>query len=88
MEKLIEGFRRFRKEAFPPYEARAQSPQTLFIGCSDSRVIPELLTQRQPRAGAGSDGMSTAAIRHALRALASETGLRPGLRNVKLLRPS
>jgi [protein-PII] uridylyltransferase len=93
MEKLVEGFRRFRKEAFPVYEdlfrtlAHAQSPQTLFIGCSDSRVIPELLTQRQPRAGAGSDRMSTAAIRHALRALASETGLRPGLRNVKLLRP-
>ena len=94
MENLIEGFRRFRKEAFPVYEdlfrtrAHAQSPQTLFIGCSDSRVIPELLTQRQPRAGAGSDGMSsTAAIRHALRALASEMGLRPGLRNVKLLRP-
>jgi carbonic anhydrase len=50
MEKLIEGFRRFRKEAFPVYEAHAQSPQTLFIGSSDSRVIPELLTQRQPRA--------------------------------------
>jgi [protein-PII] uridylyltransferase len=31
--------------------------------------------------------MSTAAIRHALRALASETGLRAGLRSVKLLRP-
>src|SRR5271163_5260953 len=93
MEKLIEGFRRFRKEAFPVYEdlfrtrARARSPQTLSIGRSDSRVIPELLTQRQPRAGAGSDRMSTAAIRHALRALASETGLRPGLSNVKLLRP-
>jgi [protein-PII] uridylyltransferase len=31
--------------------------------------------------------MSTAAIRHALRALASETGLQAGLRSVKLLRP-
>jgi [protein-PII] uridylyltransferase len=31
--------------------------------------------------------MSTAAIRHALRALTSETGLQAGLRRVKLLRP-
>jgi carbonic anhydrase len=28
--------------------AHAQSPHILFISCSDSRVMPELLTQRQP----------------------------------------
>src|SRR5260221_1011789 len=39
------------------------------------------------RAGAKSDGMPTTAIRHALRALASETGPQTGLRGVKLLRP-
>src|SRR5258708_16494929 len=39
------------------------------------------------RAGAKSDGMPTTAIRHALRALASEAGPQTGLRGVKLLRP-
>ena len=54
MEELIEGLRRFREEAFPANEdlfrkpAHAQSPHTLFVACSDSRVVPELLTQRQP----------------------------------------
>jgi hypothetical protein len=54
MEELIEGFRRFREEAFPAHAdlfrklAHAQSPHTLFVACSDSRVVPELLTQRQP----------------------------------------
>jgi carbonic anhydrase len=55
MEKLVEGFRRFRKEAFPVYEAHAQSPQTLFTYCSDSRVM-RILTQWQPRALAGRIG--------------------------------
>jgi carbonic anhydrase len=54
MEELVDGLRRFRKEAFLGYEnlfrklAHAQSPHTLFVACSDSRVVPELLTQRQP----------------------------------------
>jgi [protein-PII] uridylyltransferase len=39
------------------------------------------------RMGARLDMTSTATIRHALRALASETGLQAGLRGVKLLRP-
>jgi UTP:GlnB (protein PII) uridylyltransferase len=39
------------------------------------------------RMGAELDMTSTATIRHALRALASETGLQAGLRGVKFLRP-
>ena len=39
------------------------------------------------RTATKADGMPTTAIRHALRALASETGPQAGLRGVKLLRP-
>jgi carbonic anhydrase len=54
MEELVKGFRRFREETFPAGEdlfqklAHAQSPHTLFAACSDSRVVPELLTHREP----------------------------------------
>ncbi len=54
MEELITGFRKFREEAFPAREglfhqlAHRQTPGTLFVTCSDSRVVPELLTQREP----------------------------------------
>ena len=54
MAKLAEGVRKFQEEAFPQREelfhrlAHTQSPDILFIACSDSRVVPELLTQREP----------------------------------------
>ena len=54
MKDLIAGFRKFQEEAYPTREAlfqslaHQQSPGTLFITCSDSRVVPELLTQREP----------------------------------------
>jgi len=55
MQKLIEGVHRFQKEAFGRYRglfhrlARdGQRPHTLFITCSDSRVLAELITQSQP----------------------------------------
>jgi carbonic anhydrase len=54
MKELIEGFRRFRQEAYPARRdlfhelAHHQSPDTLFIACSDSRVVPELVTQSEP----------------------------------------
>lgn len=54
MQQLIEGFLKFQREAFPQRLAlfqrlaKAQNPATLFIACSDSRVVPELVTQTEP----------------------------------------
>lgn len=54
MKALIDGLLKFQSEAFPKraelfkHLASAQSPATLFITCSDSRVVPELLTQQEP----------------------------------------
>jgi carbonic anhydrase len=48
MQRLIDGYRRFRTETWPAerarYEALAkwgQSPETLIVACSDSRVDPQ-----------------------------------------------
>ena len=48
MEKLLDGYRRFRTETWPAerarYEALAkwgQQPDTLIVACSDSRVDPQ-----------------------------------------------
>jgi carbonic anhydrase len=54
VQEIIDGFLKFQREAFPERSglfkrlATAQSPGALFITCSDSRVVPELLTQREP----------------------------------------
>jgi carbonic anhydrase len=54
VQELIDGFLKFQKDAFPKRIelfkrlATSQTPSTLFIACSDSRVVPELLTQREP----------------------------------------
>ena len=54
MQDIIDGFLRFRREAFPQRTAlykqlaTSQHPGTLFISCSDSRLVPELVTQQEP----------------------------------------
>jgi carbonic anhydrase len=54
MERLIEGHRRFLAEVFPARRnqfhllAETQSPEWLFITCSDSRVLPDLFLGTGP----------------------------------------
>ncbi|HEY2052035.1 MAG TPA: carbonic anhydrase [Caulobacteraceae bacterium] len=54
MNDLVTGFLKFRESAYPERAelfhslAHSQSPRTLFIACSDSRVPPELVTQTEP----------------------------------------
>jgi carbonic anhydrase len=54
MRKILEGVSLFRRLAYPKHQelfarlARNQSPQALFITCSDSRVVPNLIVQADP----------------------------------------
>jgi carbonic anhydrase len=54
MRKIIEGVRKFQTEVFPDVKhrferlAKGQSPTALVITCSDSRVVPNLITQADP----------------------------------------
>lgn len=54
MQKLVQGIHRFQADIFGPRHelfgrlTTGQNPQALFITCSDSRVMPELITQAEP----------------------------------------
>jgi carbonic anhydrase len=54
MKKLIEGAVAFRQNDFETYEqlfselGKEQNPHTLFIGCSDSRLVPSMITTTMP----------------------------------------
>ena len=54
MERLIEGHKKFLAEVFPARKnqfkllADSQAPEWLFITCSDSRVLPDLILGTEP----------------------------------------
>jgi carbonic anhydrase len=55
MRPLLDGYRRFRTETWPQQRARfeelaaqGQSPRTMVIACSDSRVDPQMIFSAGP----------------------------------------
>lgn len=54
MAKIFEGIYKFKNEDFEKYKhifenlKNKQNPHTLFIGCADSRIIPNLITKTMP----------------------------------------
>ncbi|MBT9331004.1 carbonic anhydrase [Paracidobacterium acidisoli] len=54
MKRLLEGYAKFRREAFEPRKdhfhllSEIQSPEVLFITCADSRIVPDLILQTEP----------------------------------------
>lgn len=54
MQKLVDGVHQFQAEAFRAHQglfrelAQGQAPHTLFITCSDSRVVPNMITNAGP----------------------------------------
>lgn len=54
MSKLLEGHARFRQNVFPGRRehfrllAEIQQPDVLFLTCSDSRIVPDMILQSEP----------------------------------------
>ena len=54
MKRLLEGHERFRREVFPVRRehfhllAEIQQPDVLFVTCSDSRIVPDMIFQSEP----------------------------------------
>ncbi|HEX7633945.1 MAG TPA: carbonic anhydrase, partial [Noviherbaspirillum sp.] len=54
MQKLIDGHKRFHAEVFPDRKshfhllAESQAPAWLFITCSDSRIVPDMILGTEP----------------------------------------
>jgi carbonic anhydrase len=54
MPKFIDGIKKFQQQVYPSHQdnfeklAEFQSPDVLFITCSDSRIDPNLITQSDP----------------------------------------
>ena len=54
MQRLIEGHKKFLAEVFPRRRdafhllAESQAPEWLFITCSDSRIVPDLILGTGP----------------------------------------
>jgi carbonic anhydrase len=54
MEKIVRGIHQFQSTLFDEHRelfarlSMGQQPDTLLITCSDSRIVPDLLTQTQP----------------------------------------
>lgn len=54
MQKLVSGLHKFQSEIFGTHQklfeklSSGQSPEALFVTCSDSRIAPNLLTQTSP----------------------------------------
>lgn len=94
MDKIFKGVLEFQQDYFESHRelfsklGREQKPHTLFIGCSDSRVVPTLITKTNPGElflvrnvanivppfqSSARDGATTAAIEYAVLALKVDT---------------